>query len=357
MTTGQGGRRSIYDGDEDDEADDAPWFLRSAADEDDEAPAPAHLDGWRAAERDLLRPLAGVARLHGRLEQALTLQGGGARLALIEAADLLWLEGVRIRPERLSMYRADRGVEAVTERADYALGLWAAERLAGEGALADEAGLERFLGRRRVSRADAAPPAPPGRAPAGAAAARADWLAAWAAAADLHPLTQAARLADLWRRDGPGGREAEVEATVIAARLATAGGETGALAFAPLAIGGRRRIAGRAGGPAAILARFLEAAEGGARRALLELGRMADWRARAAAAPLKKNPAALIGLLDREYAVTTGMAEAHLGAVRQTALTSLNILRDHGLVREVTGGKSFFYWTADLTPDRNGARE
>ena len=142
---------------------------------------------------------------------------------------------------------------------------------------------------------------------------------------------------------------------MIGARIAAEGG----LAFAPLAIGAKRRIAGSgdgAGDAGAILARFLEAAHGGAQRALLELGRMADWRTRVAAAPLKKNPAALIGLLDAEFAVTTGRAETYLGSSRQTALTSLNILRDHGLAREITGGKSFFYWAADLTPTLRARR-
>lgn len=159
-------------------------------------------------------------------------------------------------------------------------------------------------------------------------------------------------MADQWRRSSPGGRESELEAAVIAARIAAA---EGGLGFAPLALGGRRRISG-AGCASAILARFLEAAAGGAQRALLELSRLDDWRVRAAGAPLKKNPTALLSLLEAEFAITTARAETHLGSVRQTALTSLNILRDHGLVREITGGKSFFYWTANLTPGL-GARQ
>jgi len=141
---------------------------------------------------------------------------------------------------------------------------------------------------------------------------------------------------------------------VIAAKLAAEGD----LPFVPLGLGAKRRIAGsggggsggRAAGAAAILARLLEAAQGGAQRALLQLARRDEWRARAAATPLKKNPAALITLLDKEFAITTAAAEAHLGSVRQTALTSLNILRDHGLAREITGGKSYFYWMAELNP-------
>lgn len=349
--TGDKSARSLYDGDEDAE-EDAPWFLRSTEeDEDDEGPRPPlTLSSWRDAERVQVRLLADTARLLGKLEQTLALQGGAARLALIEASDLLWLEGVRIRPERLWMFRADRDAGPVVDRADYGLGLWAVERLLGEWPLGDEEDLHRFLGRRRIDQ-DVEHQSDRSQLPSleDSAKARAEWLAARDASTDLHPLTQAAYLADQWRRAGPGGREKDTEATVIGARIAAEGG----LCFAPLAIGSKRRIAGSGGGAGdagAILARFLDAAHGGAQRALLELGRMADWRTLAAAAPLKKNPAALIGLLDTEFAVTTGRAEVHLGSSRQTALTSLNILRDHGLAREITGGKSFFYWTADLTP-------
>ncbi len=350
---GDESKRSLYDGDE---GEDEPWFLRSG-EEDEEGPAPASLAAWRDAERDHLRALADVARLLGRLEQALASrtaeQGGAARLALIEASDLLWLEGARIRPERLWMFRADRGGEHVIDRADYALGLWALDRLLGEWSLSSEDDLNRFLGRRRIDPdGDDCPGIDVGGAPLqGNPVARSEWVAARQAAEDLHPLTQAAYLADQWRKSSPGGRESELEAAVIAARIAAEGG----LGFAPLALGGRRRIGG-ARGASAILARFLEAAAGGAQRALLELGRLEDWRARADEAPLKKNPAALLSLLEAEFAITTARAETHLGSVRQTALTSLNILRDHGLVREITGGKSFFYWTANLTPGL-GARQ
>ncbi len=346
--------RSIYDGDDDDETAD-PWFLR-CAEEDDEAAAPATLADWAAAEQGHVRLIAETTRLLGRLEERLTREGGGDRLALIEASDHLWLEGVRIRPERLWMFRADRGAEPVTDRAAYQLGLWMIERLISPWPLSDEDDLDRFLGRRRIEDGSA-DLAALGRLHSSqdGAKARADWLAGQGAAASLHPLTQAACLADLWRRSGPGGRESDLEAAVIGARIAASGdGNGGGLLFAPLALGGRRRSGGPLGGEGRadrLLPHFLEAAQGGARRALLELGRLADWRARAEAAPLKKNPAALISLLATEYAVTTGRAEAHLGSVRQTALTSLNILRDHGLVREITGGKSFLYWTADLTAD------
>lgn len=355
-------RRSLYDGEE--EAD-APWFLRPNEEDDEErgSTQAADLAEWAAAERDQLRTLADTARLLGRLEQALRNtvgpagaasgsyeeRGAASRLALAEASDLLWLEGVRVRSERLWMHQADHAAAPVAHRAEYALGLWIASRLTNAAQLADEEGLRRFLGRRHIDQTNedlsSLTQAPTAEE---SAAVRADWLAAKTAAAALHPLTQAAFLADHWRRTGPGGRERDLEATVIAAKLAAEGD----LPFVPLGLGAKRRIAGSGGGggAAAILARLLEAAQGGAQRALLQLARRDEWRARAAATPLKKNPAALIPLLDKEFAITTAAAEAHLGSVRQTALTSLNILRDHGLAREITGGKSYFYWMADLTP-------
>lgn len=351
---GDESKRSLYDGDEDE-----PWFLRSDEDDADgeEGSALTSLTAWHDAERDQLRALAGVARLLGKLERALATQtagqGGAARLALIEASDLLWLEGVRIRPERLWMFRADRGGEPVIDRADYTLGLWAMDRLLGDWPLDSEEDLQRFLGRRQMDPDEDSAGGDVGLAPLQSnLAARSDWVAARQAAEGLHPLTQAAYLADQWRRTSPGGRESDLEAGVIAARIAAEGG----ISFAPLAFGGRRRLTG-AGGANAILTRFLEAAAGGAQRTLLELSRLEDWRARADAAPLKKNPAALLSLLEAEFAVTTARAGAYLGSAHQTALTSLNILRDHGLVREITGGKSFFYWTANLSPGPGPGRD
>lgn len=362
--------RSIYDGDQEGDGEgDAPWFLRADDPEEDlEGGAPAEaasLADWVAAEQALVQPLAAAARQLGRLEQSLSDpetgpepgDGAAARLALQEASDLLWLEGVRLRPERLWMFRVDAGGGDALARADYILGLWALERLTGAWALGDEEALARFLGRRRVDRPDETLADLSGlEAAEETAAARANWLAAFAASATLHPLTRAAYLADLWRRSGPGGRDREVEAIVIAARLAASDVEIGAMRFAPLVFGGRRRAFGGydgagdgAGKAEATLARFLEAVDGGARRALLELSRLADWRARADATPLKKSAAGLIPLLASEYAVTTARAEAHLGSVRQTALTALKVLESHGLAREITGGQSFFYWAADLS--------
>jgi len=352
-------RGSIYDGAE----EEAPWFVRreTAQDlEEDEPAAPAALSDWREAEQALVQPLAAAARQLGRLEQALTDaamgQGAAMRLALQEASDLLWLEGVRLRPERLWMFKVDGGGDEMLTRTDYVLGLWALERLTGAWPLGDEEALTRFLGRRRIDRPDQAMAQLSGlQAAEEVGAARRDWLAAHSASTGLHPLTRAAYLSDIWRRSGPGGRDREVEAIVIAARLAAGDVEAGAMTFAPLVFGGRRRAFGTdhgsSHGPGEAsrkLARFLEAVDGGARRALLELGRLAGWRARADAAPLKKSAAGLIPLLASEYAVTTGRAETHLGSVRQTALTALKVLEAQGLAREITGGRSFFYWAADL---------
>lgn len=349
--------RSIYDRDDE---EGAPWFLRTEEPEDDAPQRHVALTDWAAAEQANVRALTAAARQLGRLEQALsdpdTGQGASARLALREASDLLWLEGARLRPERLWMFKVDAGGDDALKRADYTLGLWAVERLTGDWPLGDEEALARFLGRRRIDRPDDRPPDRVLTELSGqpsaehAISARADWLAAYAASATLHPLTRAAYLSDLWRRSGPGGCDREVEASVIASRLAAGDVETGAMRFAPLVFSGRRRATGGSVGNAAQkLARFLEGVDGGARRALLELSRLADWRARAAAAPLKKSAAGLIPLLATEYAVTTARAEAHLGSVRQTALTALKVLEAHGLAREITGGQSFFYWAADLS--------
>ncbi len=349
--------RSIYDG----EDDDAPWFVRAGDPEDDfedgAAVEPASLADWVTAEQANVKPLAAAARQLGRLEQALSVSASGpgaaTRLALREASDLLWLEGVRLRPERLWMFKVDGGGDEILSRTDYVLGLWALERLTGSWPLGDEEALARFLGRRRIDRSDDNLTQLSGlRATEDVVAAREDWLTACAASTALHPFTRAAHLSDLWRRSGPGGRDREVEASVIAARLAAGDAEIGPMTFAPLVFGGRRRAFGSdlgAGEANRKLARFLEAVDGGARRALLELGRLADGRARAAAAPLKKSAAGLIPLLTSDYAVTTGRAEAHLGSVRQTALTALKVLEAHGLAREITGGRSFFYWAANLS--------
>ena len=85
--------------------------------------------------------------------------------------------------------------------------------------------------------------------------------------------------------------------------------------------------------------------------ALMQLERLADWRARAVAATadLKgRTPERLIGALLAHPMLGAAQAEAETGASRAAVQRNLDLLIARGLVREVTGQGRFRVWAAAL---------
>lgn len=321
------------------------WFL--PADEFDEpaaAPLPraAHdqlfpLAEWRDAEAGLAGDLARLSFDFGRLEERLRRLGPGARhrLALQEVAGLGWWTGDRLSVDRLVLWLALQiGATGSDAQAMIRAG-WAARRLTA-----------------------GPPPLGPDRAgalvallalPAGAAVPErvVDACEVLARLDSLHPVVQGAVLFHLWRL-GAGGPAHDIEAAVLAARLA--GSIAGQGAFLPQALAGFSGLAVQ-GSAGRRLAGWIAGAHQSVLAALLHLDRLERWRARAAAATADlsgRTPPQLLQLLADWPSITAPMAEAEAGASRAAVQRNLDLLTARGVTRELTGQGRYRVWTADL---------
>ena len=327
-----------------------PWFLASEE--------PITFDGiplpranhqilmdakdWAAAEADLASQLASVAMLFGALDQRLRASplGWRHRLALMEAAELSWWVGDRIGIDRLALWDAQRlaGVQEDSQ----ALGRlgWALRRLGGGPVLQiSSSSLAAFLGRHGP--VDAANDSVE------------DLFDLLRSVSHLHPITQSAIAFHGWRMLGDGGPVTEIEAAVLAARLASGMGRGhaegwGAL-FMPIAISGF--MAGSGGAVLDRLTLWLRGAERATLAALLHLERLSHWQATAETtlADLQgRTPALLIKVLAEWPMVTAPMAEAITKASRASVQRNLILMLNRGLIREVTGQGRYRVWTAKV---------
>ena len=218
---------------------DQPWFLLA----DDAAPVDhtplpradrtvlINIRDWTAAQSELAGEMASVAMLFGALDQRLRSApvGWRHRLALMEAAELSWWAGDRIGIDRLALWDAQRLAGVQDDSQALARMGWALRRLGGGADLQiSSSGLAAFLGR---------------HGPVEAANDNVeDLVDLLESAADLHPITQSAMAFHGWRMLGDGGPVTEIEAAVLAARLAARMGRGHAqgigAVFLPIAISG-----------------------------------------------------------------------------------------------------------------------
>ena len=335
--------------------EDELWFLPGAPEEPAETlPASRGAAGdaglaeaWHEAQAALALPLARAAGLFGALDERLSHAAGGAaeRLALLEATDLSWLAGERIAADRLALWLGLRAGAAGEDAPALARAAWAARRLAGgPGPETEPEALAAVLDRKEATPAQSAPHEDlRGRL--------ADWSAAMEAGAGLHPFTQAAFGFRAWRMAGLSGTgpAGDLEAMVVAERLAAGAGRGGAL-FLPLALAGPQ--ASRTGGSVAErLARWLDAAERSVLAALLHLDRLEAWRLRADAACAHlsgRTPRLLIEVLAAWPLVSAPFAEEKTGASRAAVQRNLDLLSAKGLLREATGQGRYRMWSARL---------
>lgn len=323
------------------------WFLPGPIEEesDDLAPGPrakacetAILDNWRKAEADHAAQLARIAGRLGALDDRLRRgpEGWRHRLALIEAADLSWLVGDRIGPDRLALWFSMRLSGAQDDTAALARVGWAMRRLtAGPG---PEVDLSAFLDRRDPK--NMADEAEPFAERAGA------WLDLMADSLELHPITRACMGFHLWSLAGLGQQGDRIEAAVTASRIAAS--ECKGAIFAPLAMGGAGGL--RSGGrPVERLARWLIGMETAGLTAMRHLDDIEAWSARAESemAPLSgKTPRALRATLTEWPLVSAQMAEALTDASRAAVQRNLTWMEARGLVREITGQGRYRMWRA-----------
>jgi len=323
------------------------WFLaptpeaeeRPAASRAPAQPVPGLAD-WRAAQGDLAAELAHLAARFGALDERLRRAPDGwrQRLALAEAAELSWWAGDRVPADTLALWLGQRLSGAQDDGPARARAAWAARRLTGGPPPLP--GLAAFLAR-----------------PAEEAGPRAaDWQAALAGAADLHPFVQAAIGLQLWPLAGVSGegvsgdvRAAALEGSVVAARLAASAGRGGAPVL-PLALAGAGALRAQ-GRPIDRLSRWLSGADQATLAALALLDRIDGWAGRATsalAAQTGRTPPQLVRLFADWPFVSAPMAEEQTGASRAAVQRNLNLMAARGLIREVTGQGRFRLWSADL---------
>lgn len=356
-----GAPRAIWDTDED-EDDGALDPLRLIdPDVSPVDPAPrsgqAGADAWLEAEAALARPLAAAAEGFARLDERLRAwdpahaRAGAARLALAQAAALVWAEGAAVEVERLTLWRASRIGRAAEQDVGVARAAWAAGRLAAaRWSLASPASVARFEGRSPRGTRDGGntEPAP------WAAFARVQgdaWIAAaqgWAAEvrshSAAHRFTQACAAERAWRVAGLSDAGAMVEPAVVAMKTAARAGRGGA-PFVPLA----RRRTPPGERPVERLRGFYADVAAGCADGLILLERMQDWRARAEAgiADLSgRTPRLLVALLGQRVAVSAQEAADAAGVSVSAAQRNLMALADRGVAREITGQGRFRMWRA-----------
>lgn len=336
---------SLYDG----AGEEVPWFLpddEAVQDEPDpltrlfadgrrrERELPfADLSAWARAEGLMPRTLADAAAALARLAARLEYLGGAARVLPLELAELSWQSGARIGADQICLHLAGAGRATVEEdRARQMAGLsWAARRL--DAGRFDPRDLGSFLGE--------------GEAAPDLAEARADWAVRLDAAEHLHPLTRAAFAFALWQGMGLSSSTRVIEPAVMASLLAAEGQGRG-ITYVPFALGANRYLT--AGGPPDDrLTLWFQAAERGAKRALMELERAGIWaaKARAATADLSgRGPTALIRLFEASPFVSTALGVKHGPNSRAATQANLNLFEARGLIREITGQGRFRLWRA-----------
>jgi hypothetical protein len=312
---------------------------------------------WLEAEAALARPLAEAVEAFARLDERLRAwdpahaRAGVERLALGQAAALLWAEGAAVEVERLSLWGAWRIGRSSEEDAGLARAAWAARRLArGRWTLASPAAVARFEG--RTPREGGADYDDLGVEWGAFARVRGDaWIAAaesWAAEVRglraAHRFTQGCVAERAWRLSGLSEVTAVVEPAVAAMRIAARAGRGGA-SFAPLA---RRRTPGGER-PVERLRGFYADLTAGCAEALIALERMQAWRARAidAVADLSgRTPRRLVALLAARFAVSAQDAADAAGVSVSAAQRNLALLTERGVAREITGQGRFRMWAA-----------
>jgi hypothetical protein len=354
-----GGPRSIWDAADDEDALDPLRLIDPDVSPVDPIPRQRgpRPDDWLEAEAALARPLAEAVEAFARVDERLRAwdpahtRAALERLALGQAAALLWAEGAAVEVERLSLWGASRIGRTSEEDAGMARAAWAARRLArGRWTLASPAAVARF--EERTPRDDGEDGDVLGAEWGAFARVRGGaWIAAaesWAAEVrslrTAHRFTQGCVAERAWRRSGLSDGAAVVEPAVAAMRIAGRAGRGGA-PFAPLA---RRRTPGGER-PVDRLRGFYADLAAGCAEALVMLERIQAWRARAddAVADLSgRTPRLLVALLSQRVAVSAQDAADVAGVSISAAQRNLALLTERGVAREITGQGRFRMWAA-----------
>lgn len=326
------------------------WFLPGPVDGltegDDPVPHPPPgqqerviVDDWTRAQATLARRLAQVAARLGALDDRLgrAPDGWRQRLALTDACNLSWFVGDRMSEDRLAQWLLARLGGGQPDPGALMRAGWAFRRLSGgPGPMSD---LKGFLDRQPMTTTGVHD----------TAAERDAWLALVASAEPLHPVARAALGFHHWPTDTPARPGDQIEAAVVAARLAAAECR-GGLAAVPLAMGRGAALA-RGQDTEDRLRHWLDGIEAASLAAMRQLDAVEAWttRAHAATAALSgRTPARLIEALAAWPMLSAPIAEKLTRASRAAVQRNMNWMQANGLIHEVTGQGRFRFWRAAL---------
>lgn len=319
-------------------------------------------EAWIRAEAQMGRLLVEAAVAVARVDERLRRMPGARRaaslerIALIEAGDLLWAEGQRLRPEALALAARGRAGRAWDTEQAVSRAAWSVRRLIGpHPELGSPQGVRTFLGLKTKAEGD----------PEAEEIDRdelwlrgldegdlREWCSTLNCLEDVHPLTRAAAGFHIWRglMLTPPGRI--LEPATVASRLA-ASSQYG-LRSVPLVFENPRGLPAVPGPAADKLNAWLQALSHAAQRVQLVLDRLQRWSDEIARRTQKRKGGAIRGLaelLASRPIVSAQDAAAELGVTATQARVLLRRLADETLVRELTGHSRFRFWAAPLSSD------
>ncbi len=293
-------------------AESPPWPLA-------ETPARPDPADWQAQEHQQARLLADTTEALGRLRERIRFLPPGCRerLALGEITAQLALDGLRLGPERLALYRAGR-LPSGDDAMELARANWGLRRItsAGDplrdpGAFFDRRGSDEF-------------------------ATQAETWRQTVTTFQAHPLTQAGYATALLRSTGLVGDQL-LEPIVAALCI---GGPDLSLRAA------QRTEMGLNG-----LAPWLEAIQRSVQACLMELARIHTWLDSAHAQLAQQSgatPAKLVDALLKFPTLSVPLAQAETGASKASCQRGLQRLTQLGLTQELTGQARYRFWAAAL---------
>lgn len=336
---------------EDDDITDL-WFLPPKPEEEIAAGVPwpgapretgVHISEWQAEEARCYRALVSAATALARFGQALRSdqEGQQERLALLNTSAVLRAEGVWLEPDHIAQYLSGH-LGGGEQARDLSRAGWAVRRLKHDDPtrVAIENDVRAFLGRHRIE----TPSGVVEPALSGLAMDQTQdvWKAALKAAQSLHPLTRALYAYALWNRMEVTPADDRLEPCIVGMCLGSAGS---AAPFLPLV---QARAFGRA---AAGVQAFYQAVEAGALAGLLELDRLAGWKARADAAISDLSgriPVQMVAAFLALPLATADTMSTRLNASPSAVRRNLSLFQERGLIQEVTGQSRFRCWRARL---------
>lgn len=170
--------------------------------------------------------------------------------------------------------------------------------------------------------------------------------------ATLTPLTRAAAALALWRGLEIDRDPASVDAYVLAAQIGVQKGRGGLVSLPIMPASSRPFVGGLE--PAVILPHFFQSVRDAVARSLIEVERAALWRDRAVSRQNRRGGVvmAVIDALTCAPIASVASLRGLVGAPDRSIAAAVASLEADRLVREVTGGRRYRFWTICVDSER-----